>query len=210
MQEPEPGLDVCRKVFGAAYGNVRLRDFRLSENPDEAARQRRVLTGLRMVTGFQTNESKPTIPDGKNFVFVGPPGTGKDMLMAWLGRVAIGSGLSVFWSCGADLHSRTRDLARSDGNEAEFSSRMRSFDVLAISDPTPPGAELTPAQASWLYRLFDDRARSGRPVWITINAADQTEASRMLGAQVWDRAVDGAIVFVMQWESFRRPSQVFA
>lgn len=197
-------------MFGKAYGNVRLRDFQLSKNPDEASRQKRILAGLRQVTGFQSDDSKPGLPEGKNVVFVGPPGTGKDMLMAWLGRVAIGSGRSVFWSSGADLHSRTRDLARADGIEAEFSARMRSFDVLAISDPTPPGAELTPAQAAWLYRLFDDRARSGKSVWVTINAADQAEASSMLGPQVWDRAVDGAIVFVMQWESYRRPGVVFA
>lgn len=50
--------------------------------------------------------------------------------------------------------------------------------ILYLSDPLPPFGELTPFQASALFSVIDRRYRDRKPVWISLNVADATEAER--------------------------------
>jgi DNA replication protein DnaC len=211
--EANPRHLVWRRLCDQRYRRARLDNFTLYGTEAEQKQQRRVIDAIRE---FSSKISE-NIASGRNLVLFGPPGTGKDHLLAAVMREAVraawkeGDNYDQFaWTNGADLFSSARDCIDSEvrTEQSEF-RRWVSPTILAISDPVPPFKDdkLTPFQSSFLLRVIDGRYRSGKPTFVTMNVESGKEAEGRLGAQVVDRLRDGALVCHCFWPSFRRPCE---
>ena len=207
---PKTGVSECGRILGERYSDVKLAQWVWSKDSAEAKRQQAVIEWLKRATELSTDAKSAHLKNlTGNVVFVGPPGTGKDMLMAWLVRIAISEKKSVEWFNGPNLFAKTRDRIRDDASEMEFLKRIRALDLLCLSDPVPPGGKLeTTHQVSWLYRVIDERYRACKPTFCTLNVSDGKEAEDKLTPQIWDRLIDGAHLVRCFWKSYRKQTAV--
>ena len=90
------------------------------------------LNRLRLYT-----ENLPSrVGQGRGIVLFGPPGTGKDHLMASLAFVAmLKHGIRVEWLSGLDFYGDCRDRIESGDPESKAIRHHANPGVLAISDP---------------------------------------------------------------------------
>jgi DNA replication protein DnaC len=141
---------------------------------------------------------------GRGLVWCGSIGTGKDHLMAaLLYAAAWRGGLSCCWTPAEELFAKLRDAMDSDRTEANVLRPFVECDVLAVSDPLPVQGNLGDWQARTFGRLIDLRYRRRRPVWLTANAADQSDLHERLTPPVADRLLEGAVVLQCFWPSHR-------
>lgn len=181
---------------GERYQSVDLKGF---EQPTQAQR-----TAVEIVRGYIAGlrAAKPT---GRNLVFIGPPGTGKDHLMMAVLRCVIHRfGWTSAWVDGQSLFAAVRNSYSNGDNEESlvtFSVRRQLF---AISDPLPPNGNLTEHQRNVLFRLIDGRYRNGMPTCATINVASREELDDRLGDSLSDRLCHDAVIVPCFWESYRR------
>lgn len=150
-------------------------------------------------------EINPELTAGTNIILIGPPGTGKDHLLAALMRQAVNTGHSVKWTSGAKLFARLRDDIESHAIESATVSEFARPDVLTISDPVWDGQPLTRQQRLRLGEIIDDRYNNRRATWVSINAVSGDEAAVNLGAALVDRLRDGAVTLACNWPSARKP-----
>jgi DNA replication protein DnaC len=143
---------------------------------------------------------------GESIVFYGTPGTGKDHLLAALLHIATGQhGIGADWTSGPKLFARFRETMQRDGSsERWLLDHLAPPQVLAISDPVPPGVDLSGWEVNKLFAVVDARYQALRPTWITINARSEEEAKAKLTAQVWDRLIDRGHVWPCFWLSYRK------
>ncbi len=141
---------------------------------------------------------------GQSVLFFGPPGTGKDHLMAAMLHEAVMRGATVKWSDGCTMFGEFRDAMRGTETEGVLLSRLTRPHFLAISDPVPPYGGLTDYQSAMFFRIVDRRYRDKLPTWITINAKDRKEADRLIGASIVDRLGHDALSLPMMWPSYRQ------
>jgi DNA replication protein DnaC len=187
------------RELGPAYASCTLDSFELHKDPDIAKRQKRVLEGVR---GYAENLAEET-RNGCSVVLYGPSGTGKDHLITALCWLAIlRHGLSVRWIRGSRLFLEMRDAMGRD-SERELMAQYAVAPILFVSDPLPPMGALTPHQAMMLCDIVDERNRQKRPIWVTLNVADRSDADQRLGAPIVDRLVERALTAHMDWPSYR-------
>lgn len=184
----------------------RLENFVEHGRDEERAAQRNVVQALRELNLEQS------IACGRNLIFVGPCGTGKDHLMHALARrVYFGTNARIQTVDGPELRSVLRAASR-DGQERQLVQRYTRTRLLCISDPMPAdGTGLTSFQVDSLFEIINSRWRHHRPTWATLNLplnAIRDCAERVLSTPVWDRLRDGALVIRCPWRSFRRPGGV--
>lgn len=143
---------------------------------------------------------------GYGVTLFGPVGTGKDHLAAALCRTAIlRHGKRTRWVDGMTLYGDLRTSFDGDGlNETEIVNQYRRCPVLAISDPLPPVGELTPFQASALFRIIDGRYSAQLPTIMTVNVA-KGEAEKRLGTAIVDRLRHSSLLIHCNWPSYRTP-----
>jgi len=147
---------------------------------------------------------------GEGCLFYGPPGTGKDYLATIVAREAcLTHGLKCKFINGMDLFVRLRDSMDNERtSEVGIVNELVRCSFLVVSDPLPPTGDLTPYQASMLYRLVDDRNSRGLPTIVTLNVSSGEEAIRRMGGATWDRIRHNAWAFACNWPSFRKPARV--
>lgn len=187
---------LCEKI-GERYAECSFDNFQISPDSDVATKQKVIIERLR---GHLNNPRK-----GRNVVFYGPKGSGKDHLMTAALRWVTERGVTVKWINGMDLFSALRDRMDSEHSEASFVKSLTSPALLAISDPLPPTGELTSYQRQMLFQVLDRRYRDMRPVWITANFNNGKEAEERMGPQLMDRLKDGALTLFCDWPSYRKP-----
>jgi DNA replication protein DnaC len=69
------------------------------------------------------------------------------------------------------------------------------------------GDELTPFQASMLYRLVDARYVRGKPTIVTVNVNDDAEGDRRMGEATWDRLCHDSWKVFCDWPTHRKPAR---
>lgn len=181
---------------GRRYSQCTLDGFAVTGD-----KQRNVVASLREYA----DSMRERVNGGESIVFFGPPGTGKDHLMAAMIREAIvNHGLRCLWKNGMDLYGEVRDRIGDDRDEGSLIAAMAAPDILAISDPVPPFGEVSQFQASTMFRIIDKRYSAMKPTWVTLNVAKGVEAETRLGAAVVDRLRHGAWSIHCDWQSYRK------
>lgn len=185
--------------LGKRYAECRLANYRT-----DTVEQKQALKILR----WYAENIREQVSSGRGLVLFGPVGTGKDHLLAALIRVAIGHGMDVNWINGMEFFGRMRDSIGNDVAEEGIIAKLVQPDILAISDPLPPSGELSTYQSSILFRTIDARYRKMKPIFVTANFADATEANKRLGASIIDRLKQDAVTINCNWQSARKPLEV--
>lgn len=186
------------QLRGERYAGCTLENF-VADSPEKQQ-------ALANVAEF-ADDIGERIRNGENAVFFGPPGTGKDHLLAALMRRAVERSYSVAWYGGMSMFGAFRDNIGSEDSEARLVMRFTAPAVLAISDPLPPFGDLTPFQASKLFEIIDWRYSHRKSTWLTMNVKNGDEARQGLGAAIVDRLRHGALVVPCNWESYRSRPQ---
>ena len=182
--------------IGVRYSACKVSNFETDNERMQAAKNAVFEYGLNL---------EQHVFDGDGLFLFGPPGTGKDHLMAGLMRLAVlGKGMSLDWFNGLDIYAMFRDSFQDDTREREIMRQFTRPDVLAISDPLPPWGQLTQYQASVLARIMDYRNRNVKSTWVTANFATADEGRDRLGASAFDRLRDGALTVFCNWKSHRK------
>lgn len=150
--------------------------------------------------------------ESTGLVLYGPVGTGKDHLAISVAKVAIEQiGKRVAWVNGQSWFGTLRDNIDRDTPEAKVIGDLTAPDLLVLSDPLPPamgkGDELTPYQASMLYRLIDARYSREQITIVTLNVNDDDEADRRIGEPTWDRINHGSWKIHCNWPTHRKPAR---
>jgi len=183
---------------GRRYSKCRLENFQAT-----TVAQKRVLEKIAQYKKAMAEKVKR----GQNLILFGPTGTGKDHLLVGLAHEAIfAHGFRVLRATGASLFRSLRD-GINHGMETRLLAPYQQAPVLILSDPAPPQGTLTPWQATLLYDLVDYRYGRLKPIWVSINVANATEASDRLTHPVFDRLRDGALVLHCNWASWRKAEE---
>lgn len=143
----------------------------------------------------------------ENVLLYGPCGTGKDHLALAIVRAQIRAlGHESSWVFCADWFGRIRDAMDGEQTtERQLIDELSSTRWLILSDPLPPVGNLTPHQATMLFRVMDARAKQRCVTITTINVKDGGEAVARMGASTWDRMKHNAWVIACNWASNRKP-----
>lgn len=198
----------------ARYVDCTLDNYTINaEDREQAKRQEAVLSRVRRFA-----ESLPEhINNGVNIVFYGPPGTGKTHLMAALLRDAVVNiDCMVTWKTGAEI-ARESDPRNKDYGEKKTLApgrygpfedfapqRTDATKILAIDDPALPGQPLAYYALTATTSMVDEAYQDRNPVWITINATNQSQIVELISGPVADRLKDGALTAYFDWASHRR------
>jgi DNA replication protein DnaC len=178
----------------------RYQDCRLSNFDATVKAQHQVLAEL----WEYVRRMQQLVQEGAGVILIGPPGTGKDHLLAGLMHEALAAGVIVKWTSGLGLFRRSRDAIDAQASEADQLRAYTKPQVLAISDPTWEREPLTRWEKQRLGEIVDERQNNLRPTWITINAESRQDAERMMGHAVVDRLGHGALSLACNWGSYRR------
>lgn len=149
------------------------------------------------------------IDRGGGLIFLGPVGTGKDMLAAALMYQTIHAHQRTCRSInGREWFGKVRDSIGSAQLEEGLVNPLFLPDVLTISDPvSSSGQDLTGWQMDCLYRVINGRYKHRRSTWITLNAASIEDADKKLSAPVFDRLLEQSVVLQCFWPSHRERSK---
>lgn len=182
--------------LGLRYSRERakLRTYMIYDSAQKQVKQRLV----SIATELQT-----FIDAGKNLVWYGNAGTGKDHLLAAMLYAAANLGINAEWVHCQSFFGQSRDRISADKSQEPLIRQLASPHVLGMSDPVPPKGETKTWDIQLLYRVLDARNRSMKLTWVTVNAKDETELMEELSMPVWDRIREGAELFPCFWESYR-------
>lgn len=191
---------MCNKI-GSRYSKCEFEKWQFHGTADERDRQAKAVQQVQRYFDNLPEHFKA----GEGLLLHGPPGTGKDFLMAALMRKAVLTrGLQVDWCNGVEMFGSIRDAMDTETTERTVLQQWVTPPILAISDPIPPWGNLTEFQASMLFRIIDRRYRLQRPTWVTLNVENRTESEDRMGIQVVSRLGDGAALVRCEWQDFRR------
>lgn len=162
-------------------------------------RQQPIIDRLTALSG----ELKDFVAQGRGLVFLGAIGTGKDHLLATMLYQAAILPATCHWINGQEFFGAFRDrIDTRQRDEDQFTELLR-FDVLGISDPTPPAGNAGAWDLGNLYRLIDRRYRQMKSTWLTMNAQTVEDADAAISEPVFDRLRDDAEILECWWPSRR-------
>ena len=180
---------------GKRYERCTLDNF-VAGSPDQQKVVRRVRVYAEHI--------ERNINRGVGVVLIGPPGTGKDHLMAALMHAALAAGKTIKWASGPQLFAGFRDDIGADTEERRALAQYTKPDVFALSDPTWEQSRLERFQRAKLMEIIDGRYNHLRATWVTLNVKDRDQANNLIGGAIVDRLVDGALSLECNWPSYRK------
>ncbi len=194
-------------TMGPKHANKKLSDWKYFGSREAQQAQRE---NIGKLTAF-IKDMPQNIASGKNLVWTGTRGTGKDHQMSACLRAAILShGFRAKWMYGPNLFLALRGLMSKGSKETEqdLIGKMSSVPILALSDPLPTVGGLTPYQGDALLAILDERYRHERPTWTTLNIEDRADAEARLGSLLVDRLFEHSLILYSAWPSYRQHLQV--
>ena len=140
---------------------------------------------------------------GNSLLFIGSPGTGKNMLSAIIGQELIENGYT-FHSITAMKLIRRIKASWQDKTESEQDviDMFVQFDLLAIDEV---GVQFgSPTEQLFLTEIINERYEQRKPT-ILISNLTLTQLEDIMGKRVIDRFYDdGSKFLVLNWQSYRR------
>ncbi len=192
--------DRLLKKLGPKYDKP-LSEVEFYGSEEDQSNQRDIFARVsRFAEAMQAN-----VASGKNLLFVGSRGCGKDYMLANNLKRACACGFLPMWMDGSQLFLQLRDSMNPDASktEAMIVAELAAAPILAISDPVPAVGNLTPFQATTLLAVIDQRYRADRPTWLTLNVSSRKEAEERMGAMLIDRLFENSEVLFCSWPSYR-------
>lgn len=163
----------------------------------------------RLVEELQTGRF---LAEGRNIVFLGPPGVGKTHLAIGLGVATAELGHRVYFTSAIDL---VRKLARAV-SENRLSREMKNLTrpKLLIIDEVGY-LKLEPAEASLLFQVVSERYDRGGPVIMTSNKpfsgwGDVFAGDAIMASAALDRLLHRCTVVNIRGESYRMKEKLKA
>lgn len=197
--------DIEREM-GPKHANASLKGWEYFGTDEAQKAQRENIEKLKTyLRGMETN-----LIEGKNIVWSGSRGTGKDHQMsACLRNAILGHGSTAKWMLGANLFMALRGtmVKGSAQTEQELIRSLCKVPILALSDPLPTVGGLTGFQADALLAIVDERYRHQRPIWCTLNIESRADAESRLGALLVDRLFEHSLILFSSWPSYRQHMQ---
>jgi DNA replication protein DnaC len=199
----EQRWELIKKAIGPRYAECTVENFDTRDTNQKFASLK--VEAVDQVRAY-LSDLKENIGKGKNVLFFGPKGTGKDHLMVGMLREAVYVGANCRWWDGMTLYAELRSCVREKRSEVPLLKKLIEAHVVAISDPLPPrGASVSEFIADFMFRLVDGRYRLRRSTWMTMNVSSKEEAEERMAPQIHDRLRDFALQVRCNWESYRRP-----
>jgi DNA replication protein DnaC len=179
-------------ALGSRFVGMTFADYR-PPNRDAAA----VLETCRSFADTFTPGS------GKSLVFVGSPGTGKNMLSAIIGQEVMRKGHSFLHTTAVKVVRRFKDSWKSgDVTEEEVLRYFVAPDLMVIDEV---GVQFgTATEQLYLTEVINDRYEAKKSTILISNLTIQ-QVAEVLGVRPMDRfREDGSQVLVFAWPSWRR------
>lgn len=181
-----------RNQLGERYRACSLKNYRIDSDA-----QRDAVDALKRYVA----DWPKRLAEGGGLVLFGPPGTGKDHLLAATGaEIARRYFARIVWVPGWSLFENLREPLSRD-----LADSMCQADVLVVSDPLPHSGPLVDRQAERLLRVVDARYTAMRPTWVSVNVASTEETNQRLGAALASRLRDNAMCLFCNWTDHRKP-----
>jgi DNA replication protein DnaC len=143
--------------------------------------------------------------NGGGIILFGEQGTGKDhLLFAALTAAIIDHGFTATWTDGIRMFHGIKAAIATNSTEREINRYVKP-QILAISDPLPPKAELTDYEHACLRDIIERRYSESLSTWITTNVQSAQEAKEKLTIPLLGRLMDRALEIKCDWPGYRRP-----
>ena len=144
------------------------------------------------------------VSNGVNVLLIGPTGTGKDLLLMALARIAVGNDVGeTEWFSGPELFATVRASISDNRGELELLRRLANVEVLMISDLIPPSQRVSDFQADTIYSVVDGRYNRRKPTWMSVNVPNRKAMEATLGVAVVDRLSHDSLVISCDWPTYR-------
>lgn len=185
---------------GSRYANATLDSFRLHGTAEEQQRQESTLSHIR-----QFCESMPgCVQMGRNVVFLGTVGTGKDHLMIGMLREAVEACcFDIKWADTSEMFGQFKDAVGDRGGIADLMESYTKPQLLVLSDLLPVNEALTPFESEILFRLVHSRQRRLKATWVNANVLNLDDLVKLVGEKIVSRLKQGSLTLRMQWSDFR-------
>lgn len=183
------------KRLGRRYADCSFANYIVTNDKQQSA--------LDRIMDFARHMPK-RLRAGGGVTLFGPPGVGKDHLVAALMYYAIfAHGFSVEWCNGLDLYGEIRERIENDDSEQDLVRRYQQPLIFVVSDPIPPKGEVSRYNADVLYRIIDRRYRDCKSTWATMNVDGGDEAEDRLATNLVDRLRHNSLTIHCDWDSHR-------
>lgn len=143
-----------------------------------------------------------TVRDGGMVCLLGPRGTGKTQLAAWLAHgCCMSMGRSALYRRWSDLLGELRHGAYTEGeSEAKLVDHIARLGLLVLDELHESRG--TEDEALWMGRIIDRRYGSMKPTVLVANLTPEAMA-KAIGPSAWDRMCECGAVVELRGQSFR-------
>lgn len=191
----DAGRERMVRLVGERYADCGFTTFNVGNDNFTARRRAAKDLALQYATAISAQRAV-----GRNLIFVGSVGTGKDHLASAVVRTIVGNGMSVAYARGSVLANEMLAVLKGDPLPDKYATR----DFLVVSDIEPRGDKETSVffQTS-ILDLIDERYRAKLPTIITSNIETRDAMNKAIGKRTMDRLCEDAVIIKMCWDSYR-------
>ena len=196
-QEPFKGYEVMKRIVGKRHATCWFDNYEIGSDKYTPLR------GYALKAAKTYAQSLKAVQEsGKNIIFMGSIGTGKDHLAVSILRAACSLRIGTRFRRGSVLCSECRQHSLEKSQDVPYD--LWNVELLVISDIEPhedkPASEF---EKRALLELIDRRYTAMLPTVVTTNKLNRAELSESIGSRAVDRLCQGAEIVPMSWPSHR-------